>query len=132
MDASRGLGIYGLSWGGYMTANALAMHSDIFTVGFDMAGVHITYDAEGMPKTAVGMIDNWKSPVFLAQGDDDMNVNLNDGIALSHALQTKRQPVAFKQPVLPGQPHDLYLRSEQLSERSTAGRDWLLGHLGVK
>lgn len=132
VDARRGMGIYGLSWGGYMTANALAMHSDIFTVGFDMAGVHITSDAAGMTKTAVGLIDGWKSPVFLAQGDDDMNVNFNDGTALSHALQTKRPDVEFKQQVLPGQTHDLYLTYEQLVEIYTAGSDWLLSHLGVQ
>ncbi len=132
VDAGKGMGIYGLSWGGYMTANALAMHSDIFTVGFDMAGVHITGDDEGMKKTAVGMIDGWNSPVFLAQGDDDMNVNFNDGTALSHALQTRRPNVEFRQQVLPGQTHDLYLTYEQLVGIYTEGSDWLLSHLGVK
>lgn len=132
VDASRGVGIYGLSWGGYMTATALAMHSDIFTVGFDMAGVHFTEDAAGMPHSAIGMIDRWTSPIFLAQGDDDMNVNMNDGIALSHALQTKRPQVEFKQEVLPGQTHDLYLSYEQISKIYTEGSDWLLSHLGVK
>ncbi|MCU1386546.1 MAG: WD40-like beta Propeller containing protein, partial [Acidobacteria bacterium] len=132
VDAKRGVGIYGLSWGGYMTATALAMHSDIFTVGFDMAGVHITPDAAAMPHSAVGMIDGWTSPVFLAQGDDDMNVDMNDGIALSQALQQKRPQVEFKQQVLPGQTHDLYLSYEQLSKIYTEGSDWLLDHLGVK
>jgi len=34
------IGIFGLSWGGYLTAQALARNSDVFKVGFDMAGVH--------------------------------------------------------------------------------------------
>jgi len=132
VDAKRGVGIYGLSWGGYMTAEALALHSDIFTVGFDMAGVHITSDAEGMKKSAVGEINGWSSPVFLAQGDDDMNVNFNDGTSLARALQVKRPNVEFRQQVLPGQTHDLYLTYEQLVEIYTEGSDWLISHLATK
>jgi len=132
VDGARGIGIYGLSWGGYMTAMALSLHSDIFTVGFDMAGVHITDDAAGTPYTAVANIDGWKSPVFLAQGDDDMNVNINDGIALSHALQARRPEVEFRQQVLPGQTHDLYLSYAQIVQIYTAGSDWLIDHLQKK
>lgn len=132
VDASKGIGIYGLSWGGYMTAAALAMHSDIFTVGFDMAGVHFTGDAKGMAHTPIGMIEGWKSPIFLAQGDDDMNVNFNDGIALSRALQLRKPDVEFKQQVLPGQTHDLYLTFEQLVQIYTEGSDWLISHLNRK
>lgn len=132
VDAATGVGIYGLSWGGYMTAVALAKHSDIFSVGFDMAGVHFTGDAKGMAYTPIGMIDGWKSPIFLAQGDDDMNVNFNDGIALSRALQLRRPGVEFKQRVLPGQTHDLYLTFEQLVQIYTEGSDWLISHLKAK
>ena len=132
VDAAKGIGMYGLSWGGYMTAAALAMHSDLFTVGFDMAGVHFTGDAKGMAHTPIGMIEGWKSPIFLAQGDDDMNVNFNDGIALSQALQLAKPDVEFKQQALPGQTHDLYLTVAPLAQIYTDGSDWLISHLNRK
>lgn len=40
------IGIYGLSWGGYLTAQALARNSDVFAAGFDMAGVQRVYRKE--------------------------------------------------------------------------------------
>jgi dipeptidyl aminopeptidase/acylaminoacyl peptidase len=132
VDASRGVGIYGLSWGGYMTANALAQHSDIFKVGFDMAGVHTSSNETGMKFSALGNLDNWTSPVFLAQGDDDMNVNFNEGTALARAMQIRRPQVEFRQQVLPGQTHDLYLTFEQLARIYADGSDFLLSHMGVK
>jgi dipeptidyl aminopeptidase/acylaminoacyl peptidase len=131
VDPSRGVGIYGLSWGGYMTSNALSQHSDIFKVGFDMAGVHTSSNADGMKFSAVGNLGAWTSPVFLAQGDDDMNVDFNEGIALARAMQLKRPEVEFRQQVLPGQTHDLYLTYEQLVQIYQAGSDFLLAHMGV-
>ena len=131
VDASRGVGIYGLSWGGYMTANALSQHSDIFKVGFDMAGVHTSSNADGVKYSAVGNLATWTAPVFLAQGDDDMNVNFNEGIALARAIQAKRPDLEFRQQVLPGQTHDLYLTYEQLVQIYQEGSDFLLAHMGV-
>ncbi len=132
VDARRGVGIYGLSWGGYMTANALAQRSDLFTVGFDMAGVHTAPDALGQSHSATGHIDTWTSPVFVAHGDDDMNVDMNEGIALVRALQAKRPNVKLKQQVYPGQTHDLYQTFEQLVGVYTDGSDFMLEQLGVK
>lgn len=132
VDASRGIGIYGLSWGGYMTAELLAQHSDLFSVGFDMAGVHDAADPDYFQYSALSHIDTWTSPVFLAQGDDDMNVDFNNGLALARALQTKRPAVELKQQVLPGQTHDLYLTYEQLVEIYQSGSDWLLSHMEGK
>ena len=132
VNASRGVGIYGLSWGGYMTSNALSQHSDLFKVGFDMAGVHTSSNPEGAKYSAVGNIDTWTSPVFLAQGDDDMNVNFNEGTTLARVMQTKRPQVEFRQQVLPGQTHDLYLTYEQLVQIYQDGSDFLLAHMGVR
>jgi dipeptidyl aminopeptidase/acylaminoacyl peptidase len=131
VDASRGVGFYGLSWGGYMTANALSQHSDIFTVGFDMAGVHISSNSEGFKHSAMGNLDTWTSPVFLAQGDDDRNVSFSDGITLARALQAKRPNVELVQRVFPGQTHDLYLTLEQLVSIYMEGGQFLLRHLGI-
>ena len=126
------MGIYGLSWGGYMTAEALALHSDLFSVGFDMAGVHTTPDPAGYPNSAVAHLDTWKSPVFLVQGDDDMNVDFNDGTVLARAMQKQRPGVEFREEAVPGQTHDLYQTYEQLVEIYTRGSDFLLSHLGAR
>ncbi len=132
VDARRGVGIYGLSWGGYMTAEALALHSDLYTVGFDMAGVHETADPAGKQYSAMSQLDSWKSPVYLIQGDDDMNVDFNDGTVLARAMQRKRPEVELRQEAVPGQTHDLYQTYEQLVEIYTKGSDFLLQHLGPK
>jgi dipeptidyl aminopeptidase/acylaminoacyl peptidase len=131
VDASRGIGIFGLSWGGYITSQALSAHSDIFKAGFDMAGVH---DAAGdrAQYGAVAHVDTWTSPIFLAQGDDDRNVTFSQGITLARALQLERPGVEFTQQVFPGQTHDLYLTYEQLVTVYTEGSDFLLRHLGVR
>ena len=129
VDARRGVGIYGLSWGGYMTANALSQHSDLFSVGFDMAGVHTSSNEAGAKYSAVGNLATWTSPVFLAQGDDDRNVNFNEGIALARAIELRKPELEFRQQVLPGQTHDLYLTYEQLVQIYQAGSDFLLSHL---
>jgi dipeptidyl aminopeptidase/acylaminoacyl peptidase len=131
VDARRGVGVYGLSWGGYMTAELLARHSDLFSVGFDMAGVHEEPDPSGFQASAMGALATWKSPVFLAQGDDDMNVDFDQGMALARALQTQRPDVVFKQRVLPGQTHDLQLTFEQMVSVYAEGADFLLARLGA-
>jgi dipeptidyl aminopeptidase/acylaminoacyl peptidase len=132
VDASRGVGIHGLSWGGYMTANALSQHSDIFTVGFDMAGVHNSSNSEGFKYSAIGNIDTWTSPVLLAQGDDDRNVSFREGITLARALQVKRPNVELVQRVFPGDTHDLYLTFENLVGIYMEGSEFLLRHLGIQ
>ncbi|MEW5983965.1 MAG: prolyl oligopeptidase family serine peptidase, partial [Acidobacteriota bacterium] len=35
------MGIWGLSYGGLLTAQALARNSDVFKAGVDLAGVHL-------------------------------------------------------------------------------------------
>ena len=91
VDSSR-IGAWGGSYGGYLTALALARSSDIFAAGVDMHGVHdwnlewetfvpgwrILKDQEAR-RTAflsspMAYESTWKSPVLLIQGDDDRNV----------------------------------------------------------
>ena len=132
VDASRGVGIYGLSWGGYMTAEALALHSDLFKVGFDMAGVHKAPDPEGSLHSAIGQLETWTSPVLLMQGDDDMNVDFNDGVVLARALQTRRPQVEFVQRAVPGQTHEMDETYHRLVEVYSEGSEFLLSHLGVQ
>jgi dipeptidyl-peptidase-4 len=91
VDAGR-IGIWGLSYGGVLTAQALARNSDIFKVGVDLAGVHLwgsSLDPENVSYTssAISAIDTWKSPVLLEQGDDDRNVQFSQLTGLVQLLR---------------------------------------------
>lgn len=91
VDASR-IGIWGLSYGGLLTSQALARNSDIFIAGADLAGVHLytpTLDTSNVAykSSSVSAIDSWKSPVLLVQGDDDRNVDFAQTIGLVDLLR---------------------------------------------
>jgi dipeptidyl aminopeptidase/acylaminoacyl peptidase len=91
VDPNR-IGIWGLSYGGVLTAQALARNSDIFKVGVDLAGVHLwgsSLDPESVSyrSSAIAAIDTWKSPVLLEQGDDDRNVQFSQMTGLVQLLR---------------------------------------------
>jgi dipeptidyl aminopeptidase/acylaminoacyl peptidase len=131
VDAKRGVGIYGLSWGGYITAQALARYPDLFSVGFDMAGVHTSTDAAGVPHSAMALLDDWKAPLLLAQGDDDRNVVFTEGLRLTQAL-LERPKVHLVQRVFPNETHDLYLTFANLVTIYQEGADFLLAKVGKR
>lgn len=140
VDPTR-IGIYGLSWGGYLTALALARNSDIFKVGFDMAGVHNWYSINGgggngsakwrataIASSPVGSIADWRSPVYLAQGDDDRNVPFSQGVDLDQRLRA--QGVDVDDVVFPNEDHEMTLVYADAVRLYTAGDAFLLNHLG--
>src|SRR5262249_12801567 len=91
VDPNR-IGIWGLSYGGVLTAQALARNSDIFKVGVDLAGVHLwgsSLDPENVSyqASAISAIDTWKSPVLLIHGDDDRNVQFSQTTGLVQLLR---------------------------------------------
>jgi dipeptidyl aminopeptidase/acylaminoacyl peptidase len=93
VDASR-IGIWGLSYGGLLTAQALARNSDIFVAGVDLAGVHLygsalDTSAVSYRSSSISAIDNWKSPVFLVHGDDDRNVDFAQTVGLVQLLRAR-------------------------------------------
>ncbi len=108
VDPAR-IGIYGLSYGGLLTAQALARHSDIFAAGVDYAGVHL-YGSSLDPETttyqasAISQIDNWKSPVLIIQGDDDRNVSFAQTVGLVQLL--RQRDVYYELIVQPDDVHD--------------------------
>jgi len=113
VDTGR-IGVYGGSYGGFLTAMALAKDSRLFSAGVDFHGVHnwITQssifsgshdkyekapDYEKALKTAwlsspVSAIDTWRSPVFIIQGDDDRNVHFSESVDLIRRLEKKGVP----------------------------------------
>jgi dipeptidyl aminopeptidase/acylaminoacyl peptidase len=108
------IGIYGGSYGGYLTALALAKDSKLFAAGVDFHGVHDwtaqagglaamrdkyekAPDFEQAQKTAwlsspVSSINTWRSPVLIIQGDDDRNVRFNQSVDLVNRLEKKGVP----------------------------------------
>lgn len=93
VDTDR-IGIWGLSYGGLLTSEALSRNSDIFRAGVDLAGVHLygnTLDtaAVSFKSSAVGNIDTWKSPVLLVHGDDDRNVDFAQTVGLVQLLRAR-------------------------------------------
>ena len=99
VDPNR-VGIWGLSYGGVLTAQALARNSDVFKVGVDLAGVHLwgsSLDPENVSyqSSAISAIDTWKSPVLLVHGDDDRNVQFSQTTGLVQLLaRAQRLPRA--------------------------------------
>jgi dipeptidyl aminopeptidase/acylaminoacyl peptidase len=116
------IGLWGGSYGGYLTAMGLARNSDIFKAGVDYAGVHDwtaffgRRDATGTSdevreiayqSSPVASIDKWKSPVLLIQADDDRNVPFAQTVNLVHLLRQHHVP--YEQIVLPDEVHDSLL-----------------------
>jgi len=123
VDKKR-IGLWGGSYGGYLTAMGLAHNSDIFAAGVDLHGVHdwaefmrplIPADApdhEAFMKLAFqsspnAAIANWKSPVLLIQGDDDRNVPFSQTVDLLQRL--RQQNVDVEHIVFPDEIHGFLL-----------------------
>jgi dipeptidyl aminopeptidase/acylaminoacyl peptidase len=108
------IGIWGLSYGGVLTGQALARNSDIFKVGIDMAGVHLwgnslDPNAVSYQSSVIGAIDGWKSPVLLVHGDDDRNVAFQQTTGLVQLLRAR--DVEYELIVFPDDVHDSLVHS---------------------
>jgi len=128
VDPQR-IGLWGGSYGGFLTAMGLARNSDIFKAGVDFHGVHDwatflpmwTEEAEAknaalapdikearelaFKSSPVASIANWRSPVLLIHGDDDRNVPFQQTTDLVEKLRA--QKVAFEELIIPDEIHDL-------------------------
>lgn len=134
---SKRIGLWGGSYGGFLTAMGLARNSDIFAAGVDFHGVHdwstqshweegptAASDLEAARKLAFSSSPNaavstWRSPVLLIQGDDDRNVPFSQMVTLVQLLREHRVP--FEQIVYPDEIHDFLLWSDWVnSYKATA------------
>jgi dipeptidyl aminopeptidase/acylaminoacyl peptidase len=133
VDAAR-IGIYGGSYGGFLTAMALARDSDLFAAGVDIHGVHdwTTERARGImnrdryeeaPDVAralevawqsspVASMATWRSPVLLIHGDDDRNVRFSQTTDLVKRLAARGVP--FEELVIPDDTHHFMLHANWL------------------
>ena len=121
VDAAH-IGLWGGSYGGYLTALGLARASNLFAAGVDFHGVH-DWSARADPNAAaatagaarddaartafesspMASVRTWRSPVLLIHGDDDRNVNFSETITMANAL--RQQGVYFEQLILPDEIH---------------------------
>lgn len=137
VDPDR-IGIWGGSYGGFLTALALARASNLFAAGVDFHGVHdwnveMRIDDPGFadafqssfdPETRnelerlahqsspVGHLDTWRSPVLFIHGDDDRNGPFRQTVELTHALRRRGVPVELL--VFPDEVHSFLLHSNWL------------------
>ena len=139
---TKHIGLWGGSYGGYLTALGLARDSDLFAAGVDLHGVHdwsqrisgaswIDYNNRDAQKIAlesspVGSVSKWRSPVLLIQGDDDRNVSFSQMVDLARRL--REQNVEFEQLVFPDEVHDFLLHRHWLAAYH-AGSDFFDKHL---
>ena len=121
------IGLWGGSYGGYLTAMGLSRASDLFAAGVDFHGVHDwnqgirtfipDYSVHDDPEFArraftsspLSTVDGWKSPVLLIHGDDDRNVSFIESINL--IIELRKRKVDVEQLVLPDEVHD-FLRHQ--------------------
>jgi dipeptidyl aminopeptidase/acylaminoacyl peptidase len=129
VDEAR-IGLWGGSYGGYLTALGLARDSDMFASGVDIHGVHDwnvviqnfvpEYQAgarEDFARLAyqsspMASIEGWRSPVLLIHGDDDRNVPFSESVDLIEAL--RRRDVPVEQLVFPDEVHGFLLHRNWL------------------
>ena len=146
VDPKR-IGLWGGSYGGYLTALGLARASDLFAAGVDMHGVHDwnieirnwipSYNPEGHADAArvawesspMFSIKTWRSPVLLIQGDDDRNVQFSQTVQLADAL--RKQGVQYEELVFADEIHDFLMHKTWLAAYS-ATADFFGRHFGVK
>ena len=130
------IGLWGGSYGGFLTALGLARASDIFAAGVDLHGVHEwndemsgfvpSYEPEKRQEIArlafqsspMAYISTWKSPVLLIHGDDDRNVNFKQSVILAQAL--RKQNVPFEELIFPDEIHDFLTHDHWLQAYSAA------------
>ncbi len=126
VDPAR-IGLWGGSYGGYLTAMGLSRASELFAAGVDFHGVHDwnqgirtfipeynvlddpDFSRRAFASSPMASIDTWKSPVLLIHGDDDRNVSFIESINLITAL--RKRNVEVEQLVFPDEVHD-FLRHQ--------------------
>jgi dipeptidyl aminopeptidase/acylaminoacyl peptidase len=138
VDPAR-IGLWGGSYGGYLTAMGLSRASDLFAAGVDFHGVHdwnqgirtfqpdySVHDDPDFSRRAynsspLATVDSWKSPVLLIHGDDDRNVSFIESINL--IVELRKRKVEVEQLVFPDEVHD-FLRHQNWVKAYKATADF--------
>ena len=123
---SRRIGLWGGSYGGYLTAMGLGRNSDLFAAGVDLHGVHDwptdNWDGKNIPpeltklaheSSPVTAVGTWRSPVLFIHGDDDRNVYFTQTVDLAARLREKG--ISFEELIFPDEIHDFLLHKTWLA-----------------
>jgi dipeptidyl aminopeptidase/acylaminoacyl peptidase len=129
VDPSR-IGIWGGSYGGLLTAQALARNSDLFAAGVavhgvfdwswpsprafhlnpsDFFGVSEPTRARAFASSPLSAVDQWRSPVLLFSGDMDANVDVAETVDLTQKLRARS--VDVRTVLVPGEAHGFVLHA---------------------
>lgn len=141
VDAKR-IGLWGGSYGGYLTALGLGRNSDMFATGVDFHGVHDwpadNWEGKHIPpelvklahdSSPVAAVNSWKSPVLFVHGDDDRNVMFAQTVDLVARLRA--QGVEIEELIIPDEVHDFLLYRSWLKALQTSS-DYLDRKLGAR
>jgi len=137
VDGDR-IGLWGGSYGGYLTALGLARASDLFAAGVDFHGVHNwnvvienfvpDYDPAARPEfrerafeaSPMADADEWRSPVLFVHGDDDRNVPFTETVRMIAELRRHGQ-AEIEQLVFPDEVHGFLLHENWVEAYRRAG-----------
>jgi len=138
VDGSK-IGLWGGSYGGYLTAMGLARNPELFKAGVDLHGVHdwALRAREFSPGGSWGIgeadmalayqsspvsdLSRWTAPVLLVHGDDDRNVLFKQTIDLAERLRDKGVNPEIL--VLPDEVHG-FLRYDSWKQVFEAAKDF--------
>ena len=125
------IGLWGGSYGGYLTAMGLARNSDLFAAGVDLHGVHDWSWRGNMFSPGGGWgigpaeakvafesspnfnLDFWHSPCLFVHGDDDRNVAFAETVDLVQKLRERNVPTEVL--IFPDEVHSFLLHKNWLS-----------------
>jgi dipeptidyl aminopeptidase/acylaminoacyl peptidase len=132
VDGTR-IGAWGGSYGGLMTAQSLARHSDLFKAGVALYGLYDwTFSSansgywnpghdfgvseqtrkQAFESSPVGALDTWTAPVLLVTGDADIYVDVAQTVDLAQRLRDRHIDVALT--MIPNESHGFVLHQTQV------------------
>jgi dipeptidyl aminopeptidase/acylaminoacyl peptidase len=136
-DPAR-VGLWGGSYGGYLTAQGLVHAPELFAAGVDIHGAHDwnegiqnfrpDYEPENLPQVAerafraspMARLESWEDPVLLIHGDDDRNVRFTETVNLARELTMRG--VEVETLIFPDEVHGFLLHRNWLQAyAATAG-----------
>ncbi len=142
LDPTR-VAIFGTSYGGHMTIQALALEPDLFTAGVSIAPVtdwmgydtayaerylgHPAANAEGYRSSPLMHADTLRGDLLLIHGTADENVHLQHSLRMVEAMREAGREVELVE--MPEQRHRV--RGEAIRDRDRRTLAYLLSALGL-
>lgn len=130
VDENR-IGLWGGSYGGFLTAMGLARAPELFKAGVDIHGVHdwnvvirnfvpgynpqkqAEISRRAFESSPMNFIDGWEDPVLVIHGDDDRNVPFSESVDLVNHLRKK--DIEIEQLIFPDEVHGFLLHKNWMN-----------------